>query len=234
MESIPTPIQTYFSNIIVNLFNAYLCAIKRHRFIFPTRLEPRRSFRKLFEEPVISELYAFQRLLQTPRIRYTPISIFRQLLKLCHVISKTRIARAFIPLALAIDSVMSTGQRNKMIVHTADDMQVFLQMMQTRMTLKFVFIGFHRFLWFAIYSLMTSRVTPPVDATNLERVHRLGNLDFSCGYSSRNIREAHPFIRPTIVLTDSVGGMLTKYMHMIRHGLYCTNGIPVFRLCFQY
>ena len=78
------------------------------------------------------------------------------------------------------------------------------------MALKFEFEGFHLFFWFSTYSLGTLRVTPPVDATNFERVHRAGNRLVKKANSDRKVREVYALILPTIVLTDSVGGRLTR------------------------
>ena len=166
VESIPLPIQAYFGNFFVNGFNANLRTVKRHGFVFFARLETCRSFRKFVKEPRVSKLNSYQRIEQTPRVRNPPVFVPIPFLKLCQVLRKAGVTRSLVSLALAIYSVMSTRQCDKMVVDIANDMQIILQMLSARMALKFEFEGFHLFFWFSTYSFSTLRVTPPVDATN--------------------------------------------------------------------
>ena len=143
--SIKASVQTYLGNLFVNGFNAYLRTGKRHGFVFFARLETCRSFRKFVKEPRVPKLNSYQRIEQAPRVRDAPVLMPIQFLEFRQVLCKARVTRSFVALTLAIDSIVSTGQRDEMVVDIANDMQIFLQMLKARVALKFEFESFHLF-----------------------------------------------------------------------------------------
>ena len=103
----------FLAIVAASHFDWTLFSIKGLRRISDTLLELRRSFSISFKKLLVSKLYAFQHILNTPRVRCVPVSETFQFLEFRQMSGKSTVTRSFVSCALPIDKDNIERQANE-------------------------------------------------------------------------------------------------------------------------